>query len=84
VGIIENMSGMSCPHCGENIDLFKKGGGQAAAAELAIPFLGGIPITPEIVTLGDAGKSFLDSQPDSEASQAFLEIVEKILKTIEA
>jgi Mrp family chromosome partitioning ATPase len=84
VGIIENMSGMSCPHCGEHIDLFKKGGGQAAAKELAIPFLGGIPITPEIVTLGDSGKSFLDSNPDSEASKAFLEIVEKIIQIVEA
>ena len=84
MGIIENMSGMSCPHCGKNIDLFKKGGGEAAAAELAIPFLGGIPITPEIVILGDAGKSFLDSHPDSEASQAFLEIVEKILSQAKA
>jgi Mrp family chromosome partitioning ATPase len=82
VGIIENMSGMSCPHCGETINLFKKGGGQAAATELAVPFLGGIPITPEIVALGDAGKSFLDSHPDSEASKAFLEIVEKILEIV--
>jgi Mrp family chromosome partitioning ATPase len=82
VGIIENMSGMACPHCGEHIDLFKEGGGQAAAAELLIPFLGRIPITPEIVTLGDAGKSFLDSHPDSEASQAFQEIVEKILEVV--
>jgi len=79
VGIIENMSGMACPHCGGHIDLFKRGGGEVAAAELEIPFLGGIPITPEIVTLGDEGKSFLDSHPDSEASRAFLEIVEKIL-----
>ncbi len=79
-GIIENMSGLTCPHCGENIDLFKQGGGQKAAAELGIPFLGKIPINPDIVTLGDEGKSFLDSQPDSEASKAFVKIVEKIIK----
>jgi len=84
VGIIENMSGMSCPHCGGQIDLFKKGGGEAAAKDLAVPFLGAIPITPEIVALGDAGKSFLDSHPDSEASKAFQAIVEKILKTSKA
>ncbi len=79
-GIIENMSGLTCPHCGENIDLFKQGGGQKAAAELGIPFLGKIPINPDIVTLGDEGKSFLDSHPDSEASKAFVKIVEKIIK----
>ncbi len=79
-GIIENMSGLICPHCGKNIDLFKQGGGQKAAAELGIPFLGKIPINPDIVTLGDEGKSFLDSQPDSEASKAFAKIVEKIIK----
>ena len=79
-GIIENMSGLTCPHCGKNIDLFKQGGGEKAAAELGIPFLGKIPINPDIVTLGDEGKSFLDNQPDSEASKAFMKIVEKIIK----
>jgi MinD-like ATPase involved in chromosome partitioning or flagellar assembly len=47
---------------------------------LGIPFLGKIPINPDIVTLGDEGKSFLDSHPDSEASKAFMKIVEKIIK----
>ncbi len=84
VGIIENMSGMSCPHCGGHIDLFKTGGGQTAAEEMAVPFLGRIPITPEIVALGDSGKSFLDSHPDSEASKAFLGIVDKILSQVKA
>jgi Mrp family chromosome partitioning ATPase len=84
VGIIENMSGMSCPHCGKNIDLFKSGGGQTAAEELAVPFLGKVPITPEIVTLGDSGKSFLDSHPESDASKAFLEIVDRILSRVKA
>ncbi len=82
VGVIENMSGMSCPHCGGRIDLFKQGGGQAAAGELGVPFLGRIPISPEIVTLGDEGKSFLDRHPDSEASKAFREIVERILTIV--
>lgn len=79
-GIIENMSGMVCPHCGKKIDLFKVGGGQRAALELGVPFLGRIPIDPQIVTLGDEGKPFVTEQPDSEASQAFMKIVEKIIK----
>jgi len=79
-GIIENMSGMICPYCGKKIDLFKTGGGEKAAIELGAPFLGKIPIDPQIVTLGDEGKSFIDKRSDSEASQAFIKIVERIIK----
>lgn len=80
LGIVENMSGMSCPHCGQKIDLFKEGGGFKAAMELKIPFLGKIPIDPQIVILGDEGKSFVDTQPESKASQAFSDIVNKIIE----
>jgi Mrp family chromosome partitioning ATPase len=79
LGIIENMSGMVCPYCGRRIDLFKVGGGEQAALELNIPFLGRIPIDPQIVVSGDEGKPFAVHQPDSEASRAFREIVDKIL-----
>lgn len=78
LGIIENMSGMVCPHCGKNIDLFKVGGGEQAARELNIPFLGRIPIDPQIVISGDEGRPFAVEQTDSEASRAFREIVDKI------
>lgn len=80
VGIIENMSGLMCPHCGERIDLFKEGGGERAAKELGVPFLGRIPINPNIVEAGDIGKPFVLSHPESEASKAFKQIVERILK----
>jgi len=79
LGIIENMSGMICPHCGKKIALFKEGGGERAASEMAVPFLGRIPFDPQIVTLGDSGQPFITARPDSEASQAFLKIVEKII-----
>jgi Mrp family chromosome partitioning ATPase len=79
LGIIENMSGMVCPYCGRRIDLFKVGGGEQAALELNVPFLGRIPIDPQIVVSGDEGKPFAVHQPDSEASRAFREIVKKIL-----
>jgi len=78
-GIIENMSGMVCPHCGKRINLFKEGGGEKAAKELGIPFLGKIPIDPMIVESGDDGKPFVIHYPESKASKAFNEIVEKIL-----
>jgi len=81
LGIIENMSGMVCPHCGGKIDLFKEGGGEKAAVELGVPFLGKIPIEPKIVISADEGKPFLTAQADSEASQAFNKIVEKIVET---
>lgn len=80
LGIIENMSGMVCPHCGKTINIFKEGGGQRAAQKLGVPFLGKIPLDPEIVTLGDEGKAFIDSLPDSKASKAFMEVVDNIVK----
>lgn len=80
LGIVENMSGMICPHCGKRIDLFKTGGGQRAAQELGVPFLGRIPLDPEIVILGDEGKAFIEVRSRSEASQAFMDVVENILK----
>jgi len=55
LGIVENMSGMVCPHCGESIDLFGKGGGRKAAEELNVPFLGEVPLFPEMVAMGDNG-----------------------------
>lgn len=79
IGIIENMSGMVCPHCGKKINLFKEGGGEKTALELGIPFLGKIPLDPQIVSSGDEGKPFIATQPDSEASKAFMEIVENII-----
>jgi ATP-binding protein involved in chromosome partitioning len=81
LGIIENMSGLVCPHCGRRIDLFKVGGGERAAAEMGVPFLGRIPIDPQIVVSGDEGKPFADMGKNSEASRAFKEIVEKILNS---
>jgi Mrp family chromosome partitioning ATPase len=79
-GIVENMSGLLCPHCGKKIDLFKQGGGERIARELDVPFLGRIPIEPHIVESGDSGRPFMLSQAGSEAAVAFRGIVEKILK----
>jgi ATP-binding protein involved in chromosome partitioning len=79
LGIIENMSGLTCPYCRRRIDLFKVGGGERAAADLGVPFLGRIPIDPQIVVSGDEGKPFGGMPKDSETSRAFEGIVEKIL-----
>ncbi|MFC2158437.1 P-loop NTPase [Acidobacteriota bacterium] len=75
LGIIENMSGLSCPHCGNNINLFKAGGGERIAKELNVPFLGKIPLEPKIVEAGDCGHSLLVDSPESDAAKEFEKIV---------
>ncbi len=77
VGIVENMSGFKCPHCHKPIDLFKKGGGEKAAREMLVPFLGRIPIEPEIVKRGDSGVPLTASTECPEITQAFEEICKK-------
>jgi len=78
-GIIENMSGYVCPKCGEKTDLFKTGGGQALAAETDVPFLGSLPLDPEILDAGDAGTPFIDVNPQSASAKTFADIVARIV-----
>jgi Mrp family chromosome partitioning ATPase len=80
LGIVENMSGLICPHCGGRIDLFKVGGGQRAAEELGVPFLGRIPIDPLVVEKCDSGKLLMADDVVSAAKTAMLEVVDKIFK----
>ena len=79
LGIVENMSGLICPHCGKEIDLFKIGGGEKAAQEMGVPFLGRVPIDPSVVDSGDSGKPIVLSKRDSLATKAFDEIADKIV-----
>jgi Mrp family chromosome partitioning ATPase len=79
VGIIENMSGLVCPHCGGQIELFKKGGGESLACEMAIPFLGSIPIDPQIVQCGDSGTPYANRFAESPAAKSFATIVDHIM-----
>ena len=78
-GIIENMSGFICPHCGKSVDIFKTGGGQRMASALKIPFLGSVPIEPSIVEASDEGKPFLSRDAKTEGRRKFNEIVDKIM-----
>jgi Mrp family chromosome partitioning ATPase len=82
LGIVENMSGLICPRCGERIDLFKVGGGERAARELGVPFLGRVPIEPRIVEGCDAGKPFVADGHDSPAKGAFLNLTERVVKAL--
>ena len=83
LGILENMSGFVCPHCGKDIDLFKKHGGKIVANEFGYRFLGAIPIEPEIVVMGDSGTSIYDIDKETLALSAYNEIVEGIEKYME-
>jgi len=82
VGIVENMSGLACPHCGERIDLFKTGGGERSARELQVPFLGSIPIDPNVVTGGDAGTPIAVTEPDSAAAAAFQSVAQELQSAV--
>jgi ATP-binding protein involved in chromosome partitioning len=78
LGIVENMSGLTCPHCGEQINLFKTGGGERAAKDLGVPFLGPVPIDPLAVTGGDAGKPIVALAPESVMAQAMCDLAKRI------
>ena len=77
-GIIENMSGFACPHCGDTIDLFGSGGGEKTAKAFDVPFLGKIPFDPNVVSCGDSGTSYQETHPDALATQAFSVVAEKM------
>jgi ATP-binding protein involved in chromosome partitioning len=77
IGIIENMSGYKCPHCGKEIDIFKTGGGLKASKDFNVPFLGRIPLDSHIVLTGDSGEPFIVNNKSS-AAKSFGEITENI------
>ena len=83
LGIIENMSGFKCPHCDNYIDLYPPGGGEKAANDFNIDYLGKIPFELEIGQQGDQGLPFVITYPESASSKAFKSIVKKILDLLE-
>lgn len=84
LGVVENMSGFVCPHCGKSTDIFAKGGGQRAAEALNIPFLGEIPLVPEVRVGSDSGHPVVLSQPDSPVAQAFIQVAKKVAAQVSA
>ncbi len=83
LGLVENMSGFICPHCGKPLDLFKRGGGQKLAEEMGIRFLGKIPIDPRIVDTGDRGKPIVGAYPESITAKAFEDLIRNIVSATE-
>jgi ATP-binding protein involved in chromosome partitioning len=78
IGVVENMSGFICPHCGRKTEIFQSGGGKKMAAEAGVPFLGSIPIDPAIGVDSDSGTPFVVSHKNSAAAKAFMRFVEKV------
>lgn len=84
LGIVENMSGMVCPHCGEHIEVFSKGGGAKVSSEMNVELLGSVPMDPKVALNSDSGVPFIYANPESPAAEIFSSIVEKVVKKIEA
>lgn len=83
LGIIENMSGFNCPHCGEYIDLYPPGGAKKAAIDFGIQLLGQIPFETEVGVQSDRGLPFILKNPTSVSAKAFKEVVQKIRQSLE-
>lgn len=78
IGVVENMSGFICPHCGKKTEIFGSGGGERMAKEVGVPFLGSIPIDPKVGVDTDKGTPFVMANKESAAAQAFQVIVLKV------
>ena len=79
LGIVENMSWLTCPHCHQQVDLFVPGGGRDLSERYDKPFLGSIPFDPNVGMSGDIGLPVVLAQPDSPAASAFCEIARSLL-----
>ena len=84
LGLVENMSGFTCPKCGHEEHIFGDGGGKRTADALGIELLGSIPLDPAIVTGGDTGAPIVLDRPDAAAAQAFRAIAESVKKAIDS
>ena len=78
IGIVENMSGFVCPHCGAGTAIFRSGGGESASERVGAPLLGKVPLDPEICEGGDAGLPIVVAHPDSQQAAAFREIAGEV------
>ncbi|PKN39555.1 MAG: chromosome partitioning protein ParA, partial [Deltaproteobacteria bacterium HGW-Deltaproteobacteria-20] len=83
IGVIENMSGFVCPHCGETTDVFLSGGAETMAADVGVPFLGRIPMDPEVVQAGERGVPHVVACAGSPTAAAFARAIEPLLQMTE-
>lgn len=78
LGVVENMSGLFCPHCHEEIELFKKGGGKTLAERYGLKFLGAVPLDPATVVAADRGVPVVYLKEDSPAKKGFLDLADAV------
>ncbi len=83
LGVVENMSGLICPHCLEVIEVFKTGGGERMAADMQVPFLGRIPMDPALVTAGDDGHPYVHRYSKSPTAYLMEGMALSLLNTCE-
>jgi len=79
LGVVENMSGYVCPHCSECTNIFSSGGGEWLAQYAGIPFLGRIPLEPNLTVCMERGEDYAKTYPDSSAAKVIGEIVDKLM-----
>ncbi|MBW2624102.1 MAG: Mrp/NBP35 family ATP-binding protein [Deltaproteobacteria bacterium] len=77
-GLVENMSGYVCPHCGKASDLFGRGGGRILAKATDLTFLEAVPLDPGVIPAADAGKPYVLENPESDFTKALYAIAEKL------
>jgi ATP-binding protein involved in chromosome partitioning len=82
LGVMENMSGFVCGHCGERTEIFGEGGGERLAKDMGIPFLGAVPIDARVRSGGDEGKPILVAYPESPAAAALRAVAGKVAAQI--
>ena len=83
LGVVENMSGFACPSCHTVTDIFDAGGGESMARELGVPFLGRIPIDPQIARDCDQGRPFVQAHAESETGRVFARILNGLQASLE-
>jgi ATP-binding protein involved in chromosome partitioning len=84
LGIVENMRTFTCPHCGQSTDIFRNGGGERMSQELGVPFLGALPLDPDVVTAGDQGRPIVAGQPKSISAQVYAAIAAALAEQLHA
>jgi ATP-binding protein involved in chromosome partitioning len=82
LGVIENMRTFTCPHCGENTDIFRHGGGEQMSKELGVPFLGALPLDIDVVICGDEGLPIVADQPMSVSTKVYTSIATALMEQV--
>ena len=78
IGVVENMSGFVCPRCGEVTNVFRSGAGRRIAKDMGVPYLGSIPMDPNVAEASDAGQPFIHAFATSPTAKIMQEIIKPI------